>query len=114
MIRLVIIIISVLLDLQRGLALRREGEALRRDDHQPRNNNSNNNNNEKKNRIIINNKIVSKTKTHNTYDNNNNSNSNTTSKSNRASEGEDCLHFSTCACHPCAWAMLIFSASFQF
>ena len=24
-----------------------------------------------------------------------------------------CLHFSMCACHPCAGAMLIFSASFQ-
>ena len=26
----------------------------------------------------------------------------------------NCLHFSSCACHPCAGAMLIFSASFQF
>ena len=26
----------------------------------------------------------------------------------------NCLHFSMCACHPCAVAMLIFSASFQF
>ena len=26
----------------------------------------------------------------------------------------NCLHFSICACHPCAGAMLIFSASFQF
>ena len=26
---------------------------------------------------------------------------------------EDCLHFSICACHPCAGAMLIFSASSQ-
>ena len=25
-----------------------------------------------------------------------------------------CLHFSICACHPCAGAMLIFSVSFQF
>ena len=25
-----------------------------------------------------------------------------------------CLHFSICACHPCAGAMLIFSASFNF
>ena len=25
-----------------------------------------------------------------------------------------CLHFSMCACHPCAGAMLIFSVSFQF
>ena len=25
-----------------------------------------------------------------------------------------CLHFSICACHPSAGAMLIFSASFQF
>ena len=25
-----------------------------------------------------------------------------------------CLHFSICACHPCAGAMLIFSISFQF
>ena len=24
------------------------------------------------------------------------------------------VHFSICACHPCAWAMLIFSVSFQF
>ena len=27
---------------------------------------------------------------------------------------KDCLHFSICACHPCAGAMLIFSVSFQF
>ena len=27
---------------------------------------------------------------------------------------DKCLHFSTCACHPCAGAMLIFSASFLF
>ena len=27
---------------------------------------------------------------------------------------EYCLHFSICACHPCAGAMLIFSVSFQF
>ena len=26
----------------------------------------------------------------------------------------NCLHFSICACHPCAGAMLIFSVSFQF
>ena len=26
----------------------------------------------------------------------------------------NCLHFSMCACHPCAGAMLIFSVSFQF
>ena len=25
----------------------------------------------------------------------------------------NCLHFSICACHPCAGAMLILSASFQ-
>ena len=25
-----------------------------------------------------------------------------------------CLHFSICACHPCAGAMLLFSVSFQF
>ena len=28
--------------------------------------------------------------------------------------GQNCLHFSICACHPCAGAMLIFSVSFQF
>ena len=28
-------------------------------------------------------------------------------------ETPSCLHFSICACHPCAGAMLIFSASFQ-
>ena len=27
---------------------------------------------------------------------------------------KNCLHFSICACHPCAGAMLIFSVSFQF
>ncbi len=27
---------------------------------------------------------------------------------------KDCLHFSICACHPCAGAMLIFPVSFQF
>ena len=27
---------------------------------------------------------------------------------------QKCLHFSTCACHPCAGAMLIFFVSFQF
>ena len=27
---------------------------------------------------------------------------------------KDCVHFSICACHPCAGAMLIFSVSFQF
>ena len=26
---------------------------------------------------------------------------------------ENCLHFSSCACHPCAGAVLIFSVSFQ-
>ena len=26
----------------------------------------------------------------------------------------DCLHFSICACHACAGAMLMFSVSFQF
>ena len=26
---------------------------------------------------------------------------------------QNCLHFSICACHPCAGAMLIFSVSFQ-
>ena len=26
----------------------------------------------------------------------------------------NCLHFSMCACHPCAGAMLIFSVSLQF
>ena len=25
-----------------------------------------------------------------------------------------CLHFSICACHPCAGAMVIFSVSFQY
>ena len=25
----------------------------------------------------------------------------------------NCLHFSICACHPCAVAMLVFSVSFQ-
>jgi hypothetical protein len=29
-------------------------------------------------------------------------------------EQKNCLHFSICACHPCAGAMLIFSVSFQF
>ena len=29
-------------------------------------------------------------------------------------EKKNCLHFSICACHPCAGAMLIFSVSFQF
>ena len=28
--------------------------------------------------------------------------------------GKNLLHFSICACHPCAGAMLIFSVSFQF
>ena len=36
----------------------------------------------------------------------------------RPGQGEaspkNCLHFSICACHPCAGAMLIFSVSFQF
>ena len=27
---------------------------------------------------------------------------------------KNCVHFSICACHPCAGAMLIFSESFQF
>ena len=27
---------------------------------------------------------------------------------------KNCVHFSICACHPCAGAMLIFSVSFQF
>ena len=27
---------------------------------------------------------------------------------------KNCIHFSICACHPCAGAMLIFSVSFQF
>ena len=27
---------------------------------------------------------------------------------------KNCLHFSICACHPCAGAMLMFSVSFQF
>jgi len=27
---------------------------------------------------------------------------------------KDCVHFSICACHPCAGAMIIFSVSFQF
>ena len=30
------------------------------------------------------------------------------------SQRKNCLHFSICACHPCAGAMLIFSVSFQF
>ena len=29
-------------------------------------------------------------------------------------EVASCVHFSTCACHPCARVMLVFSASFQF
>ena len=29
-------------------------------------------------------------------------------------ETKNCVHFSICACHPCAGAMLIFSVSFQF
>jgi len=29
-------------------------------------------------------------------------------------EAKNCIHFSICACHPCAGAMLIFSVSFQF
>ena len=33
---------------------------------------------------------------------------------NNASLKKNCLHFSICACHPCAGAMLIFSVSFQF
>ena len=31
----------------------------------------------------------------------------------RKSCAENSLHFSICACHPCAGAMLIFSVSFQ-
>ena len=31
-----------------------------------------------------------------------------------ATTHQNCLHFSICACHPCAGAMLIFSVSFQF
>ena len=27
---------------------------------------------------------------------------------------KNCIHFSICACHPCAGAMLVFSVSFQF
>ena len=27
---------------------------------------------------------------------------------------KNCVHFSICACHPCAGAVLIFSGSFQF
>ena len=33
---------------------------------------------------------------------------------NAKSRFNNCLHFSICACHPCAGAMLIFSVSFQF
>ena len=32
----------------------------------------------------------------------------------RHATAKNCLHFSICACHPCAGAMLIFSVSFQF
>ena len=32
----------------------------------------------------------------------------------RKKRQKNCLHFSICACHPCAGAMLIFSVSFQF
>jgi len=28
-------------------------------------------------------------------------------------KSQKCLHFSICACHPCAGAILIFSVSFQ-
>ena len=31
----------------------------------------------------------------------------------RKKSRNNCLHFSICACHPCAGAMLIFSVSFQ-
>ena len=69
--------------------------------------NNNNNNNDNNN--------------NNNNDNNNNNNNNTNDNDNNNNvmmtimycNPTHCLHFSICACPPCAGAMLIFSVSFQ-